>query len=35
VNENFTGEKADRAKNNARNMASHIFMKIYMARQER
>lgn len=35
VNENFTGEKADRAKNNARNMASHIFMKIYMAREEK
>lgn len=32
VNENFTGEKADRAKNNARNMASHLFMTMYAKR---
>jgi hemoglobin len=33
VNEHFKGEKADRAKNNARNMASHLFMQLYKNRK--
>jgi hemoglobin len=32
INLYFEGEIADRAKNNARKMASHIFMSIYMDR---
>lgn len=33
VDDYFEGDLADRAKNNARNMASHIFMQIYMNRK--
>lgn len=33
LDENFEGELADRAKNNARNMASHIFMQMYIHRK--
>jgi hemoglobin len=32
IDQYFEGELADRAKNNARKMASHIFMSIYMDR---
>lgn len=32
LDEHFEGELANRAKNNARNMASHIFMQIYINR---
>lgn len=32
LDENFEGELATRAKNNARNMASHLFMQIYISR---
>ncbi len=32
IEENFQGELANRAKNNARNMASHLFMTIYAQR---
>ncbi|MBZ9778939.1 group III truncated hemoglobin [Psychroflexus sp. CAK8W] len=32
IDDNFEGEKADRAKNNARNMASHLFITMYMDR---
>lgn len=33
IDDYFEGEKADRAKNNARNMASHMFMSIYLNRE--
>lgn len=33
IDDYFEGELANRAKNNARNMASHIFMQIYMSRK--
>ena len=35
INEYFQGQLADRAKNNARKMASHLFMKIYQKRQNK
>lgn len=34
INDHFEGELANRAKNNARNMASHLFMNIYMSRKK-
>ncbi|WP_019039100.1 group III truncated hemoglobin [Psychroflexus tropicus] len=33
INEYFEGDLANRAKNNARNMAFHIFMTIYKSRE--
>ena len=34
IDEYFTGQLADRAKNNARKMASHLFMTMYKNRTE-
>lgn len=34
VDELYEGEKANIAKNRARNIASHLFMHLYMARQK-
>ncbi|MGM0636013.1 MAG: group III truncated hemoglobin [Bacteroidota bacterium] len=34
IDELFEGELANRAKNNARNMASHLFMKMYVNRKK-
>lgn len=32
INENFEGDKAEAAKNQARNMSTHLFLKMYMSR---
>ena len=32
INDNFEGDKAEAAKNQARNMSTHLFLKMYMSR---